>query len=69
MYARAHAERHPDQPCVIMGGSGETPSYSQLETRAAGGRARSASPDGSMSTVGDAGYLDADGFDRQSRLV
>jgi len=34
MYARAHAERHPDQPCVIMAGSGETLSYGQLESRA-----------------------------------
>jgi long-chain acyl-CoA synthetase len=34
MYARAHAERHPDQPCVIMAGSGETLSYGQVEARA-----------------------------------
>ena len=34
MYARVHAERHPDQPCVIMAGSGESLSYSQVESRA-----------------------------------
>ena len=33
MYARAHAERQPDQPCVIMAGSGETLTYGQLEAR------------------------------------
>ena len=34
MYARAHAERQPDQPCVIMASTGETLSYGEFEARA-----------------------------------
>ncbi len=34
MYARQHAENHPDQPAIIMGGTGETVTFAEFEARA-----------------------------------
>jgi long-chain acyl-CoA synthetase len=34
MHPRIHASERPDQPCLIMAGSGETVTYAQLEARA-----------------------------------
>ena len=33
MYAREHAEQHPDQPAIIMATSGETVTYGEFEAR------------------------------------
>lgn len=34
MYASEHAKLHPDQPCVIMAGTGEVVTYGEYEARA-----------------------------------
>jgi long-chain acyl-CoA synthetase len=33
VYARHHAEQHPDQPAIIMATSGETVTYGEYESR------------------------------------
>ncbi len=34
MYARQHAENHPDRPAIIMGATGETVTFAEFEARA-----------------------------------
>jgi long-chain acyl-CoA synthetase len=34
MFARQHAENHPDQPAIIMGSTGETITFAEFEARA-----------------------------------
>ena len=34
MYARQHAENHPDKPAIIMGTTGECVTFAEFEARA-----------------------------------